>query len=283
VLRLTVDNLYGSFYIDIMAAFWYIHWTVFSGMTIEVRTTVPGFLLFGDNRMDDDDEGARHAPADATRQSPHPPRDRAAPSPAAARGEGLRVTPNNPPSREASADKEALTVTPNKNRLVQLRRTGGRKLFDKWRKEVFLEWFAATCNVALSAAKAGVLDKTVYKHLLKDAAFEEAFGRALGLGYVRLEARSLQEAHQPGVEPPHPNPLPAGERGYQVRVLDDAAAEEHFDPQLALQLLREHARRLGKAGPRQQRTTARAADNREIAEALAKRLKAFAVRTQKKN
>ena len=52
-----------------------------------------------------------------------------------------------------------------------------------------------------------------------------------------------------------------------------------FDAQLALQLLREHARRAG-AGGRQKnhRTPARAAGNKEIAEALAKRLKGFALR-----
>jgi len=69
----------------------------------------------------------------------------------------------------------------------------------------------------------------------------------------------------------------------EVRVLDEELAEEHFDPQLALQLLREHARRLpgsadkGKA----QRTTAQSATSREIAEALERRLKAFAVRVER--
>src|SRR3569623_1256795 len=52
-----------------------------------------------------------------------------------------------------------MRVTPNKNRLDQVRRTGKRKLFDRARKEVFLEWFAGTCNVVLSAEKAGVCDK----------------------------------------------------------------------------------------------------------------------------
>src|SRR3982751_3432871 len=56
-------------------------------------------------------------------------------------GEELRVTPANPPSCETTADEEPLAVSPNKNRLVQARRTGGRKLFDRKRKEVFLEWF----------------------------------------------------------------------------------------------------------------------------------------------
>jgi len=147
---------------------------------------------------------------------------------------------------------------------------------------VFLEWFAATCNASLSAAKAGVCYQTVFKHFAKDPAFFEAAQRALQLGYFRLEARSVQEAHAPAsdAEPPHPGPLPAGEREYEVRILDDAEAEEHFDPELALHLLREHRRHLpGSAETRKNlRTTARSATNKEIAEALAKRLKGFALR-----
>ena len=190
---------------------------------------------------------------------------------------------------------ERVAITPNKHRLVQVRRAGQRKLFDRRRKEVFLEWFAATCNVRLSAGKAGVCDKTVYKHLMKDDAFVEAFGRALQVGYLRLEARQMQEAHQLrfgqsgtlaedgpstacGGPPPHP--AKPGREDYEVRVLADAAAEEHFDPQLALVLLREHARRLSGSPDKRkpQRTTAQSATNQEIAEALAKRLKGFALR-----
>src|SRR5439155_25855891 len=102
-------------------------------------------------------------------------------------------------------------------------------------KEVFLEWFAATCNDRLSAGKAGVHEKTIYKHLLKDPAFEEAWFRALRLGYARLEARVLQEAHQlrfgrngtsaegPLPHPAHgspPHPAKPGGEEYRINVLD---------------------------------------------------------------
>jgi hypothetical protein len=174
-----------------------------------------------------------------------------------------------------------LRVTANKNRLVQVRRVGKRKLFDKARKEVFLEWFAATCNVLLSAAKAGVCDKTVYKHLLKDAAFVEAFIQALRVGYLRLEAREMQEAHRFGAGSdvrPAPAPPCQGGESYAVRILPDDVVEEHFDPALALQLLREHKRGLtGEARPAQ-RTTARSASTEEVVAALTKRLKHFAGR-----
>jgi hypothetical protein len=209
-----------------------------------------------------------------------------------------------------------------------VRRTGGRKLFGKERKEVFLEWFAATCNARLSAEKAGVSEKTVYKHLAKDPEFLDGFGRAVQVGYVRLEARELQEAQRFGVgrsgaaeggpstitsagdgPPPHaaeprreeyevrceldpastiessfdgPTPRPGEE--YQVRCeLDPELVEEHFNPELALQLLREHRRHLPGSAERRphQRTTARSATNKEIAETLAKRLKGFGLRVQR--
>jgi len=246
--------------------------------------------------------------------TPHPTTPPARVPPSPSKGEGLRVTPNKNRlpgpgetcPRHVSEPPEAAqpvwTVSANKHRLVQVRRTGGRKLFDKAAKELFLEWLAATCNASLAAEMAGVAYQTPFKHLQSDPAFEEAFGRALRIGYVRLEARVLQEAHQPGFGPsgtvaegghPHPaqaeleSPSPAASRvegqreEYEVRCgLDDEQVEEHFDPQLALQLLREHARRLSGSPEkrRNQRTTAQSATGKEIAEALAKRLKGFALR-----
>jgi hypothetical protein len=181
--------------------------------------------------------------------------------------------------------EEVLKVGANKNRIVQVRRAGPRKLFDKARKEVFLEWFAATCNLRLSAGKAGVHDKTVYKHLMKDEAFVEAFERALRLGYMRLEARQVQEAHRLTLS--SEAPLAAGNGSYEVRCdLDDALVEEHFDPQLALQLLREHGRRLtpsqgSSQGRRKAGAPPQSATTREIADALAKRLKGFGLRVER--
>jgi hypothetical protein len=176
---------------------------------------------------------------------------------------------------------------------VQVRRVGRRKLFDKARKELWLEWFAATCNLRLSAEKAGVHEKTVSRHLLNDAAFFEAAQRALQLGYFRLEARSLQEAHGAPLpaQPPLPapadtgvDPLPQWGESYEVRILDPREAGEHFDPALAMQLLREHKR--GDPGSPEKRkagrSSATAATNKEIAEALAKRLKGFALRVERK-
>ena len=237
----------------------------------------------------DDDEGARRVPGDGARRGG---RSEEGPSTAASARSGRPKTGPHPGPLPQAGEGEELRISPNKNRLLQVRRAGKRKLFDKARKEVFLEWFAATCNVVLSAGKAGVCDKTVHKHLLKDPAFVEAYKRALEIGYLRLEARQMQEAHRWTViangakqssgsdewiaaAPPEPR-----NDGYAIRILDDEVVEEHFDPALAMQLLREHRRHLpGSAEKRPaQRTTARAASSEEVVKALAKRLKGFALR-----
>ena len=100
---------------------------------------------------------------------------------------------------------------------------------------------------------------------MKDPAFAGAWDEAVEQGYARIEARLVQEVY-----PLTPTPLPPGGEG-----LDD-----EFDPQLAILLLREHARRLpGSGGKRKNlRTTAQTATNDEVAEALAKRLKGFSLR-----
>jgi hypothetical protein len=168
------------------------------------------------------------------------------------------------PSPDRGED-ENLHIIPGSHRLVQVRRTG-RKPFGKARKETFLEWFAATCNTRLSAAKAEINEKTVWRHRMKDAAFADAFDRALEQGYARLEARTVQHFEE-ALEV----------RGDLIGPEVDAA----FNPQLALQLLREHARRLEKAGGRHKSAggpVPRVASNKEIAEALAKWLKGFALR-----
>lgn len=166
-------------------------------------------------------------------------------------------------------DDENMRLRPAKNRLLQVNAKPKRKLFDKARKEVFLEWFAATCNATLSSAKAGVCAETIYRHLQKDEAFYDAYEMALRLGYLRLEARTLQEAHSPALG-----------AAYEVRCdLDDASVEEHFDRDLALQLLRQYRGHVaGPAGKRKTGAPARPVSTKEIADALAKRLKGFALR-----
>lgn len=104
-----------------------------------------------------------------------------------------------------------LRIIPNKNRRLQVAPTR-RRLFDAAAQAEFLEWFAATCNCALSARKVGFHYRTVIRHWREDPGFGARCEAAL--------ARPIR-----GDRPPPP---------------------EHFamDPSTALQLLREHKRHL---------------------------------------
>jgi hypothetical protein len=101
---------------------------------------------------------------------------------------------------EKSPEQSALFIRPNKNRLKQATRTGGRKLFDAKRKVIFLEWFAATCNVKLSAEQADICYHTAFKHRREDSAFAEAWDEALAQGYAALEAGLLADAIAPDAD-----------------------------------------------------------------------------------
>lgn len=69
--------------------------------------------------------------------------------------------------------------------------------FPRWSeagREAFLDCLAATCNVAASAVAGGVSERTVHKWRRKDAAFAQAWGEALALGYEMLETRLVGHA-----------------------------------------------------------------------------------------
>jgi hypothetical protein len=173
-------------------------------------------------------------------------------------GEGRADEKAEPPSGHG------FVVRPGKHRDMQVARVGKRKLFDKKRRKVFLEWFAATGNCVFSAAKAGVSDKTVWKHRVKDPAFREAFDVAMEQGSVRATARLMEDKATGPIEvggdldavelvPPDP-----------VRVLDLVARIE--------------AKRGGAVARRQKGRVPRIASNAEVEKALAKRLALFAKR-----
>lgn len=165
---------------------------------------------------------------------------------------------------EGAGDGEE-RVHANKNRIVQIARTGGRRLFDARARSVFLEWFAATCNVKLSAERAGINYKTAFKHRMNDADFADAWGRALEQGYARIEAKLLETRAAAA---------PIGIEGDL-----DAPELETIDPALGLQLLREHKRGLPGSGlPAKQGRRPRVASNAEVRAALVKRLAAYGVR-----
>lgn len=130
---------------------------------------------------------------------------------------------------------------------------------------MFLEWFAATCNVKLSAEKAGFNYKTVFKHRMNDQRFAEAWDRALRQGYARLEAKVLETKIREA---------PIGIDGDL-----DAPELEEVDMMTAIQLLREHKRGLGEGIPagraRKEGRRPRVASNAEVKAALIERLKVF--------
>jgi hypothetical protein len=162
---------------------------------------------------------------------------------------------------------EAVRIGPNKNREMQVRRTGERLLFDEARKEAFLQWFALTANISFAAEQAGVCRQTVSKHRLADPAFAERYKEALSLAVPDLQARLLSYLQG------RPTLNIAGD----LEPPDDQA----FDPQLALQILRELSRISpdGKAGaPLKQGRAPRVATNEEVEAALLKALKALGLR-----
>ncbi len=141
---------------------------------------------------------------------------------------------------------------------------GGRKLFGKKRKEIFLQWFALTANVGFSAGQAGVCRQTVSKHRLSNPEFEAAYRQAVELAVPDLQARL--HAYLKG--------RPKLDLHGELEPPDD----EDFDPQLALQILREQQRMMERAGSGRALKAGRmprVASNEEVKAALAKALKAF--------
>jgi hypothetical protein len=137
----------------------------------------------------------------------------------------------------------------------------GRKLFGKARRAVFLEWLAATCNVRRSAAAAEVTANCVYQRRMRDPAFRAEWQEALEQGYARLEARLLERV--------------ASED--RIAIAGDLEpADEPFDKELALHLLREHKK--GLAGVPGRGAAPRAADWAEVEAHFVKRLGALRAR-----
>lgn len=155
-----------------------------------------------------------------------------------------------------------LRVSGGNKRRVQVVREGSRKRFDAKRQAVFLDWFAATCNVALAAEKAGVAPQTVFKHRMRDAAFAAAWQDAIAQGYARLEAELLHAA--------------TAAAGAEVEGAPEAAPEP-VTPAVKLGLLKEHRAR--EARPRPVRAVG-ALDEAQLRAALVKRLVVFGLRVR---
>lgn len=180
---------------------------------------------------------------------------------------GQASTPDHSPGQAGSGGAEAgeggiARIHPNKRRRVQAARTGGRKLFDRAAQEVFLEWFAATCNLAWSAEQAGFNYKTVLRHRMNDADFAEGWDRAVRQGYARLEAKRLETKRREA---------PIGIEGDLDAPEMDDPGPERTDAILL-------ARAKDLAGARKSGRPPTVATNAEVRAALVKRLAAFGVR-----
>jgi hypothetical protein len=184
----------------------------------------------------------------------------------------------DPPLHEATADNGAAQsgpdlagarIIPNKNRALQVAPAPGRKLFDEARKRAFLEWFAGTGNVSLSAREAGVNYRTVLRHRAEDAGFRADFDQALEQSRVRLRAWAMEARDD-------------GRTDYDP----DAHAPAHLDAGQVLQLLRDDAQReaaLARAGSSGGGFAGRrptVASNAEVREALVKALVAHGLRVR---
>ncbi|HYD39167.1 MAG TPA: hypothetical protein VEA60_16230 [Allosphingosinicella sp.] len=176
-----------------------------------------------------------------------------------------------PEAGEGAVGGEPARLQSNKNREVQLARTGGRRLFKGKARRDFLRWFAATGNVVWSAAKAGFDDSTIWRHRMDDPRFAEAFDRAFEQSVARNKAKMLERRARA-------KPI-AIDGGVGEAELDDC------DPDKAWPLIVEIERAKGRGGspvgrpPRAGRAP-RVASNKEVREALEKRLRAFGRRVR---
>ena len=84
-------------------------------------------------------------------------------------------------------------ISAGRGRQLQLRKDGAR-YFNFAKQMVFLDHFAATCNVTLAAEAAGVDMSTVYRLRRRDEAFRGAWRLAQEQGYAALEAELVRRA-----------------------------------------------------------------------------------------
>ena len=171
-----------------------------------------------------------------------------------------------------------------------------RKLFDKARKRVFLEWFAGTANLSWAARMAGVHYRTVLTHRMEKPNFREQFDAALEQGLVRVQAWLVEaeEAEDAAVAFDASGPSDEALGGAAEAAMPAGGHRPvNLTPELAVQLIRDNVQRLirgarggaGAAGPGQARAGGwgrppTVASNAEVRRALVKQLRAFGVRLQ---
>lgn len=149
-------------------------------------------------------------------------------------------------------------------RRVQVR-TAAQDRWTKTKREAFLDYLAATCNVVHSARHVGVATNTAHGWRRRDPAFALAWSAALEQGYEFLEAKLLAMA--------------LGDDPERVRAGDPEAVP--FNPEMALRMLASR-KGMNKTGPRGRASVKRVpiaqveASLRRKLDALEKRLKGAA-------
>ncbi len=125
-------------------------------------------------------------------------------------------------------------ICPGEGRQLQLRRIRSVR-FTPERQEAFLDHFAGTCNLADSAAAAGVSEATIFAHRAKDPDFAARFQTALEQGYARLEAMVVQRRIE----------------GQKLLRPIEPTGEPEPEFERALKLLQRWERKDGRLGPRE--------------------------------
>ena len=171
---------------------------------------------------------------------------------------------------EAAVEESArpLLVAPGPGRRWQVKRMR-RNRFTRERKIVFLEHFAACCDVQAACREAGICSWTAYQHRRTDPAFAAGWREAETLGYRHLEERALRER----IEAMEAIVFDAGGRRAPA-----PGAEPAIEFWRTMHLLREHKKSL--AGFARPGRPPRAASNAEVYAALVKRLTAFGIRVR---
>jgi phage terminase small subunit len=124
------------------------------------------------------------------------------------------------------------TVSAGNRRKVQVRKER-KDAFSATKKQVFLDHYAAGCNVTRAAAAAGVSTVTVNNHRRNDPVFAQQMAEAHDIAYDGLDAMLVERAKTGGHYVPGPD-------------AETAPGPEAMDTELALRLLELRSRSLGR-------------------------------------
>lgn len=131
-------------------------------------------------------------------------------------------------------------ITAGNGRALQRQKIASTGFTEKKRQR-FLDTLAATCNVRMSAAAAGVGLSSCYRLRTRDASFADAWRTALAIGYDRLEAAlldyALSRVEAQAIDPDAADPAAVEESAVGVLATGQVT---NADLQFAVSLLNRH-------------------------------------------